>query len=66
MIKNGPARLFSISHTFTPGTPEFMVHNLSEGIPRCGFESQFKFTGMIVKLNNIKPWKLCPECFKVN
>lgn len=64
MLKNGPARCFDGIRTFRPGTQEFMIHNLMEGIPECGFETKFKFIEMSVSIDKIEDWKKCPECFK--
>lgn len=61
---NGPARCFDSTRTFKPGTQEFKIHNLVEGMPKCGFETKFKFIEMSVSIKKIENWKLCPICFK--
>lgn len=71
MLINGPARCFDLTRTFKPGTQEFKIHNLVEGMPKCGFETKFKFIKMSVPIDKIriKDWtkgekKICPICFK--
>jgi len=64
MLINGPARCFSSWKTFKPGTSEFMIHNLVDGEPICGFKSQYKFTEMTIPIEELADWKKCAGCFK--
>lgn len=60
-VLDGPARA-NIDQP-EPGTEKFNIHNLKDGRPVCGWKTNLNFMKMSVKLEKIKPWKLCQKCF---